>query len=142
MRDLHSLDGYRLIEPAIELWGWAGDETCGLFAVPSPTDRALMRVVASSDGGWDHVSVSRTNRCPNWPEMERVRKLFAADNETWVQFHVPASEHVNMHPNCLHMWRWQGGELPKPPGIFVGVGTTPCADYAEARERVDEVGLS
>jgi len=117
MRDLTTLDRYRTSGKA--LWGWDGDGTCGAFVVPSPIDRAPMTVVASSEGGWDHISVSRRNRVPNWHEMEHVKRMFFADDETAVQFHVPATDHINTHPNCLHLWRWQGGDFPRPPAIFV-----------------------
>jgi hypothetical protein len=121
MRDLRLLDALR--ETGSEVmahWGWAGDETCGMFWVKSPIDRADMKVIASSGMGWDHVSVSRSNRCPNWPEMEAVKRLFFKDEETAMQLHVPPSDHINVHPYCLHLWRPHDVEIPRPPGIMVG----------------------
>jgi hypothetical protein len=106
-------------EAVREAYGWEGDETCGAFNVPSPIDRQPLVIVASSDGGWDHVSVSRRNRCPNWQEMEHVARLFFRDDETAVQFHVPASDHINVHPNCLHWWRPTEQTQPLPPKLFV-----------------------
>ncbi len=121
MRNLHLLDAYRETGPGvIKHWGWAGDETCGMFHVPSPIDGGDLRVVASSDEGWDHVSVSRPNRCPNWPEMEHIKRLFFRDDETAMQLHVPPSHHINIHPNCLHLWRPHKAEIPRPPGWMVG----------------------
>lgn len=121
MRNLHLLDAYRETGPdVVRLWGFVGDETCGMFHVPSPTDRAPLRIVASSGEGWDHVSVSRQNRCPNWPEMEHIKRLFFKDDETAMQLHVPPSDHVNFHPYCLHLWRPHGVEIPRPPAYMVG----------------------
>lgn len=121
MRNLRLLDSYRVTSPEIiRHYGWAGDETCGVFAVPSPIDGQALRIVASSECGWDHVSVSRSSRCPNWPEMERVKRLFFRDNETAMQLHVPVSEHINQHPHCLHLWRPYDQEIPRPPGAMVG----------------------
>jgi hypothetical protein len=117
MRDLHLLDTFRVDATATH--GWNGDGTCGAFQVPSPIDKAPMTVVASSGDGWDHVSVSRTNRCPNWPELEHVRKLFFRDDETVMQLHVPGKDHINLHPNCLHLWRPQNAEIPLPPKFMV-----------------------
>ena len=91
-----------------------------------------MFVVASFGAGWDHVSVSRKNRVPNWAEMEHVKRLFFEDDETAVQFHVPPSDHVNMHPYVLHLWRPQDVEIPRPPAVLVGVGTRPARDAADA----------
>lgn len=121
MRNLHLLDVYRETGPEIvRLWGFVGDDTCGMFHVPSIIDRAPIRVIASSGEGWDHVSVSRQNRCPNWPEMEHIKRLFFADDETAMQLHVPPSDHINCHPYCLHLWRPHGVNIPRPPAYMVG----------------------
>jgi hypothetical protein len=32
--------------------------------------------IASDGGGWEHVSVSRTDRCPTWDEMCKVKDMF------------------------------------------------------------------
>jgi hypothetical protein len=78
MRNLRELDAYRMHGQAvIEHYGFEGDETCGAFGVPSPIDRQPLVIVASSEGGWDHVSVSRRNRVPNWAEMAHVARLDA-----------------------------------------------------------------
>lgn len=111
----------------------AGDETCGTFVTPSPIDGAPLRIIASAGGGWDHVSVSRTKRTPNWPELEHVRKLFFLPDETVMQLHVPESDHVNFHSNCLHLWRPQDVEIPRPPAWMVGPkpGQTLAESLAE-----------
>jgi hypothetical protein len=120
MRDLHVLDHRRLTGAAVrDLYGWDGDGTCGAFSVPSPLDRQPLVVVASADAGWDHVSVSRKNRCPNWAEMDHIKRLFFRDDETAMQLHVPPSEHVNIHPTTLHLWRPIDQEIPRPPAGFV-----------------------
>ena len=106
-------------DAVVAFYGSEGDETCGAFSVPSPIDRQPLVIVASSDGGWDHVSVSRKNRCPNWQEMEHVARLFFRDDETAVQFHVPASDHINVHDYCLHWWRSTEQTQPLPPKLFV-----------------------
>jgi hypothetical protein len=103
----------------------------GQWTVLSPIDRAVMAVVASIGGGWDHVSVSRKNRVPNWAEMEHVKRLFFKDDETAMQLHVPPSDHVSFHPTVLHLWRPQRVGIPRPPHLMVGIpGETPkdCAD--------------
>jgi hypothetical protein len=120
MRDLHELDRYRLEREGIRLWGWPGDETCGAFGVPSCIDRELLVVIASSELGWDHLSVSRRNRCPNWPEMQQIKRLFFQPTETAMQLHVAEAAHINVHPHTLHIWRPNDGrEIPQPPAITV-----------------------
>jgi hypothetical protein len=137
MRNLYLLDAYRVTDPrTLAHWGgWAGDDTCGMFVVRSPIDGGDLKVVASAGEGWDHVSVSRPNRCPNWPEMEHVKRLFFRDDETAMQLHVPPSDHVNMHRYCLHLWRPLDCGIPRPPSILVGVGAEPAKDVAEAMVR-------
>ena len=128
MRDLRQLDACRVrTQQVVSFYGGTGDETCGVFSVPSPTDKASLMVVASAEGGWDHISVSRKNRCPNWPEMEHAKRLFFEDNETAMQLHVPAAEHLSFHPYCLHIWRPQMVAIPRPPQIFVGPKTREVA---------------
>lgn len=143
MRNLYLLDHFRITdrEALAYCGGWAGDETCGAFAVPSPIDRQPLCVIASNNEGWDHVSVSRKNRCPNWPEMCHVKSLFFRDDETAMQLHVPTSDHINNHPHCLHLWRPHDAEIPRPPGIFVGLasaGTLKSPEEArQLRQMVD-----
>ena len=126
MRDLRLLDVYRVTDArSPHHWGgWAGDETCGAFRIPSPIDGATMLAIASNAEDWDHVSVSRANRCPNWQEMERIASLFFKDTETAMQLHVPAADHLNLHPFCLHWWRPHSLEIPRPPATMVAVPGT------------------
>ena len=122
LRNLYELDQYRRTDRHVmENWGWAGDGGAGMFMIPSPVDRKPIAVVASSGEGWDHVSVSRSNRCPNWPEMEFIANLFFKGDEVAMQLHVPANDHVNNHPYCLHWWRPHGVEIPRPDAIMVGI---------------------
>jgi hypothetical protein len=126
MRDLRLLDRYRRTGPeVVKVYGWIGDETCGAFEIESPIDGGDMIVIASSEFGWDHVSVSRANRCPNWPEMEHVHRLFFKDDETTMQLHVPAKDHVNCHPYCLHLWRPQYAQIPRPPAYLLAPDQGP-----------------
>lgn len=121
MRNLNEVNRYRDSSPEIiAYYGSAGDDTRGAFFVPSPIDKADMRVIAASGEGWDHVSVSRPNRCPNWPEMEFVKRLFFRDDEVAMQLHVALKEHISVHPHCLHIWRPHASEIPLPPVVMVG----------------------
>lgn len=142
MRNLNELNRYRRTDRAVmELWGWIGDEGNGAFRVPSPIDKRFMTVIASNGQGWDHVSVSRETRCPNWIEMDHVKRLFFNEDETAVQFHVPSTDHVNLHRFCLHLWRCQDTEFPRPPGILVGVGDRPTRDLEDALQMMRSAGF-
>lgn len=102
---------------------FASDETYGnngAFVIPFPGTRYKLSVICSDGAGWDHVSVSLTNRCPNWEEMCFIKNLFWDDEDVVVQFHPKKSEYVNVHNYCLHMWKQQGVEITTPPKIMVG----------------------
>ena len=123
MRDLHTLDDIRERGPAvIALYGDEGDATCGRFRLPSPVDGRRLTIVASAGYGWDHVSVSRPDRCPTWDEMEAVKRMFFHPTETAMQLHVPEVQHISRHPHCLHLWRphLYLGVIPRPPSWMVG----------------------
>ena len=77
-------------------------------------------VVASWGCGWDHVSVSFTNRTPTWEEMAEVKEMFFKPDEVCFQFHPAETDYVNYHPYCLHIWRCQETEIPTPPYWMVG----------------------
>lgn len=120
MRNLNLLDVYRDTSKAvIAHYGSAGDDKTGVFLVKSDYGD-MMRVIASSGMGWDHVSVSLQNRCPEWKEMEQVKRLFFNTHEVCMQLHVAAKDHINVHPYCLHLWRPLTQEIPLPPSIMVG----------------------
>jgi hypothetical protein len=81
----------------------------------------FVQVIASDGLGWEHVSVSRRDRCPTWEEMCQVNALFWDEEDCVVQYHPPRSEYVNNHPNCLHLWRPTEGQIPRPMKLLVGV---------------------
>lgn len=96
----------------------------GAFYVESPCDKAwMLKIVASGahkiSEGWEHVSISHKERCPNWEEMCFVKDLFWDPEECVIQFHPPKSEYVNYHPYCLHLWK-PPFEVPLPPSILIG----------------------
>jgi hypothetical protein len=49
-----------------------------------------------------------------------MKRLFFREDETAMQLHVPATDHINCHPHCLHLWRPTEVEIPRPPAIMVG----------------------
>ena len=132
MKNLNLLDAYRTT-----LFGHRGNDRCGAFIVPSPEDGQSIAVIASTDDAWDHVSASRTSRCPNWPEMEYIRRTFFRDDEAVMQYHPLIADYVDGHtlghPYCLHLWRPQRCEIPKPPKWMVG-GMTRAEAEAERRK--------
>jgi len=103
----------------IRLYGSAGDHTCGVFNMPPLTGDYMIRIIASSGEGWDHVSASLPNRCPTWDEMSAVKRAFFRRNEWAMELHPPQAENLSMHNFCLHLWRCQFADIPLPPSYMV-----------------------
>lgn len=89
---------------------------------PIPASRAFiiekdgiaLKVITSDYEGWEHVSVSLNERTPTWAEMDFVKDLFWDEEQCVMQLHVPKIEHVNLHNNCLHLWRPINQKIPRP----------------------------
>jgi len=115
--------------------GVSGDTTCGLFLVPSVIDGRMLQVQASSDFGWEHISVSilrkRFKRAPSWPEMKQIKELFWEPEDTVLQYHPPKSKHVS-NVEALHLWRPTDHQVPVPHPMLVGV---PGEDVILGREK-------
>jgi hypothetical protein len=90
----------------------------GAFMIPYQS--FILRVIASDGMGWEHVSVSLPNRCPNWREMCFIKDLFWDAEDVVIQYHPAKSEYVNRHETTLHLWRPVGVEIPTPPKELVG----------------------
>ena len=121
MRNLHELDEYRRrTADVLRLYGAYGDDTCGVFDLPSPRTGVTLMCVATTSSGWDHVSVSLKHRIPNWLEMEHVKRAFFLADEVAMQLHVAVSEHISLCDTCLHLWRPNNGQaIPMPPSELV-----------------------
>lgn len=117
MRNLSYLDKYRV--DLSNVYGSLGDSQNGAFKVY--VEGKSFFVIASSGGGWEHVSVHPKNqkRCPTWEEMCAVKDMFFEPEEVVMQLHPAHSEYVNKHPYCLHLWRPLEREIPLPPVEFV-----------------------
>lgn len=74
-------------------------------------------VIWSFGGGWEHVSVSAYDKhyTPSWEDMCWLKSVFFLPEEWAVQYHPAESNYVNIMKNCLHLWRPEKEELPKPP---------------------------
>lgn len=114
MQDLSQLNKFRVKHPA-----GMGDNHNGAFLIHCNESNMDLRIIASVGEGWDHVSVSLKNRCPNWQEMDFVKRLFFNPDECVIQYHVPVKDHISIHNYCLHLWRPQGEKIPMPPEYMV-----------------------
>jgi hypothetical protein len=119
MKNLTLLDEFLHSAHENDYYKTKGDKDCGAFLIESVIDNSLLCVIASSASGWDHVSISLRDRCPRWEEMEQIKRLFFKDDEIAMQLHVSVSDHINLHPNVLHLWRPHDVQIPMPPKAMV-----------------------
>ncbi len=122
MKDLHTLDKYRLTDYELAHYHCRGGGKNGAFKV-YVGGRSFF-VIASHGGGWDHVSVIPCNRkrqsCPTWDEMCAIKDMFFEPEEVVVQYHPAKSQYINDHPYGLHLWRPNDGTvIPTPPPEYV-----------------------
>lgn len=99
----------------------------GAFRIPCALEGVRVQlIVLAADGNvsrdhlgdahaWDHVSVSTEKRTPTWGEMDFIRNIFWLPEETVMQLHVPAKQHVNIHQYTLHLWMPLLVPVPLPP---------------------------
>jgi hypothetical protein len=97
--------------------GGSENDDGGAFKVPYKNHELF--VIASHGGDWDHVSVSLSNRCPNWNEMCHIKDLFFDQEDCVIQYHPPRSNYININPYVLHLWRPHKESIPMPPEIYV-----------------------
>ena len=92
------------------------DGNNGMFVVTLRNNQKV-KVIASDGLGWEHVSVSRSDRIPTWDEMCQIKDLFWDGEDCVVQYHPAKKDYVNVHNHCLHLWRTEG--IPTPPTFMV-----------------------
>lgn len=105
----------RRVSGALLFGGWlfADDpRRAGRFTLLSPDGLRVIISGSTYDDGrrWLHLSVSRSDRVPDWEDLKRVKSRFFGDETTAVQVFPPNSRWVNVHPYCLHLWRCLDGE--------------------------------
>lgn len=111
------VESYRKTHP---LFGESrkGDDY-GYFEIPFQSNTLFVIVASGVQSGWDHVSVSLKNRCPNWQEMCHVKNAFWSPDECVIQFHPPQKDYVNNHPYVLHLWKCLAQDFPLPPKAYI-----------------------
>jgi len=53
---------------------------------------------------WAHLSVAGPGRVPTWAELVSVRDAIFGGAAYAVKVVPPSAEHVNIHPDVLHLW--------------------------------------
>jgi hypothetical protein len=109
--------GWKLVQPGADGGAWvgriAGQPLVVIWSLAYEADGAL----------WLHVSASHRSRVPTWAEMCAVKELFIGPDRWAVQLHPPATEHINIHPLCLHLFAPFSPEAWPLPDFAAGLGT-------------------
>ena len=79
-----------------------------------------LNFIFSYQMGWEHLSVSMPSKTPSWDQMCRMKDIFWNKDEACVEYHPKEEDYVNMHQQCLHIWKPTEEYLPTPPHILVG----------------------
>jgi len=53
---------------------------------------------------WLHVSLSRKSRVPSYEDLTLIKHLFIGDERSAIMVLPEQAKHVNIHPNCLHLF--------------------------------------
>lgn len=73
---------------------------------------------------WQHVSMSRQSRMPNYDDLTKVKRLFIGDDRKAIMVFPEADKHVNIHPFCLHLYSCLTADpLPEFSRIVAGKRT-------------------
>lgn len=96
----HGPDGWRLVHQ---------DGTCSIII--SAADWHL-------PGGpltdWIHASRTGPGRPPTWAELQELHVAVWGGTGYSYQVHPPADQHVNIHPDALHLWGRADGKPVLP----------------------------
>lgn len=53
---------------------------------------------------WLHFSIAHPRRLPSWNELVEAKEIFMGRDGKAIQVIPARKEHVNIHPNCLHLF--------------------------------------
>ena len=63
---------------------------------------------------WVHASISRPDRTPDYADLVTLHRAVWGEGGWSYQVFAPASEHVNIHQNALHLWGRPDGSAILP----------------------------
>ena len=112
-------DWFYAFATTFDLVGWVAMPTPGwpfrYARGADPRNSRLLAVITGFElehgcGHWLHVSYSRPTRVPSYDDLVLVKRCFIGAERKAISVHPPESEHVNLHPYCLHLWHALDGD--------------------------------
>lgn len=70
---------------------------------------------------WLHTSYSRKNRTPTYEDTVLIKENFIGKDQKAIMVFPKESEHVNIHPYCLHLWSCEDSDIL--PDFTNGMGS-------------------
>lgn len=59
---------------------------------------------------WMHTSYSRKSRTPTYQDTVFIKENFISGDVKAIMIFPKKSEHVNIHPYCLHLWSCENND--------------------------------
>lgn len=53
---------------------------------------------------WRHLSIAHPRRMPTYDELTYLKRHWAGEDAKAIMVFPAKAEHVNIHPNCLHLF--------------------------------------
>lgn len=100
------------------------------------SDKCLVQLTCVD--GWEHLSVSHSNKIPNWITMQEMKEMFFKDDEECFQFHPTKDNYINNNEYTLHIWRRKDGKMEPPPHILVGFRDNHVEEDMQAAKDLHE----
>ena len=78
-------------------------------------DKKYNVIAARNEDGWEHVSVSSApgSKLPSWEVLLKIKDCFWDEDEDVIHWIPKKQEYVNIHPNCMHMWKIRNTDMGK-----------------------------
>ena len=93
----------------ITLHWWQSDDGLQMAASLDP----LPHQSVTSKPRFLHISISRSDRYPDWDEMVAAVEALAGPNVDMAMIKPRRADYVSPHPNCFHWW-----EMPVEWGLL------------------------
>lgn len=78
-------------------------------------DRKYNVLASRNEYGWEHVSVSTApgKKLPSWEDLKKIKDCFWDKEEDVIHWIPKESSFVNVHPNCMHLWKIRNVDMGK-----------------------------
>lgn len=81
----------------------------------------IMSITKELDGRrWLHASLSARTIDDAYDKLALLKRVWIGEGRTALQVFPPKAKHVNVHPNCLHLWACLDGDVT--PDFSRGLG--------------------